>query len=184
MDQLSKAKQTNPLLRDQGRKDGGRTENNYPTVKMTTLTCHPCLALHSVGQPTNYSLHHYYSLQSRQPQRQLLRLTALCCAGLVFHLNGFIESLSESLNLILDTDIGHPDQIMKTGRKSIIIVKPNQGDNAYDLDLKCDQLGSLYSPNIRIRHTLQKHKNTSTIYQFKPERKPKAYTYKSSRNQW
>ena len=63
------------------------------------------------------------------------------------NLNGFIETLSESLNLILDTDIGHPDQIMKTGRKSIIIVKPNQNEDAYDLDLKCDQLGSLYSPN-------------------------------------
>ena len=36
---------------------------------------------------------------------------------------------------------------MKTGRKSIIIVKPNQNEDAYDLDLKCDQLGSLYSPN-------------------------------------
>ena len=63
------------------------------------------------------------------------------------NLNRFIKSLSESLNLILDTEIGHPDKIMKTGGKSIIIVKPNQGDNADDLDIKCDQLGLLYNPN-------------------------------------
>lgn len=63
------------------------------------------------------------------------------------NLNEFVSSLTETFNLILQSDICHPDELLKIGSQSIIIVKPKPGETSTDLVNNCNKIGSQYSPN-------------------------------------
>ena len=62
------------------------------------------------------------------------------------NINEFSSSLFETFNTVLQSDIEHPEEILKSGPYSVVIVKPKPKEAATDLALSCDQQGSLYSP--------------------------------------
>ena len=62
------------------------------------------------------------------------------------NINEFTSALGETFNTVLQSEIGHPEEILKSGLLSVIIVKPKNKETSTELKISCDQQGSLYSP--------------------------------------
>ena len=62
------------------------------------------------------------------------------------NINDFISALGDAFNTVLQSELGHPQEIAKNGPLSVILIPPQRGEKSNDLRTNCDQLGSLYSP--------------------------------------
>ena len=62
------------------------------------------------------------------------------------NINVFISALGDAFNTVLQSELGHPQEIAKNGPLSVIIIPPKRGEKSNDLRSNCDKLGSLYSP--------------------------------------
>ena len=62
------------------------------------------------------------------------------------NINEFVSALGDAFNTVLQSEIGHPQEIAKNGPLSVIIIPPKRGEKSSDLKANCDKLGSLYSP--------------------------------------
>merc|ERR1711911_548022 len=58
-------------------------------------------------------------------------------------INVFIYALGDAFNTVLQSELGHPQEIAKNGPLSVIIIPPKRGEKSNDLRSNCDQLGSL-----------------------------------------
>ena len=69
------------------------------------------------------------------------------------NINEFTSALEETFNTILQSEIGHPNEILKSGSLSVIIVTPKRRDTSTELRISCDEQGSLYSPESMVEFT-------------------------------
>merc|ERR1711946_59086 len=142
--------QYQPLTKPASESDLDDLEDIPPVLSQPVTT--PTEALNKKFNNTllkNFVIMSILILACSAPLAEAVKINgALLCRPRVSadNINEFITALGNAFNTVLQSELGHPQEIAKNGPLSVIIIPPKRGEKSNDLRSNCDKLGSLYSP--------------------------------------
>merc|ERR1711946_28201 len=142
--------QYQPLTKPASESDFDDLEDIPPVLSMPVTT--PTEALNKKFSNTllkNFVIMSLLIFACSVPLTEAVKINgALLCRPRVSadNINDFISALGDAFNTVLQSELGHPQEIAKNGPLSVILIPPQRGEKSNDLRTNCDQLGSLYSP--------------------------------------